>query len=112
MFGLLYQFGLKWLYYKDPMTETESQRWNKTREKGIVSFVLLWSAVISGVMVVPDFCWNLFVEHKRIDLISFALRVVAYFFAGSFFAAIDWYVNESRYKQPKEHQVPIEAQIK
>ena len=112
MFGLLYQFGLKWLYYKDPMTETESQRWNKTREKGIVSFVLLWSAVISGVMVVPDFCWDVFIKHKSIDMNSLALRITAYFFAGCFVAAVDWYVNENRYRQPRKHHISTMAQAK
>jgi hypothetical protein len=64
MFELLYQFGLKWLYYKDPMTETESQRWSKKREKGIASFVLFWSVTVTSVMVVPDFCWNFLLSTK------------------------------------------------
>ncbi len=99
MFELLYQFGLKWLYYKDPMTETERQRWDKMRKRGIIVFVLGFSVVLGGAMFVFGLAWDHFVEHKSIDVASFVLRAVAYLFVAAFLATVDWYVKESRYRQ-------------
>ena len=112
MFQLLYPFGLKWLYYKDPMTETERQRWSKVRKKGLALQVLFWSVGLGGGLFLFDFCWGRLIDHKSIDGASLIRRIVGDLFVSIVIAVANWYVEESRYRQPEKHQPFTVAQIK
>ena len=111
MFEMLYTYAFKWLYYNDPMTETEPQNWGRTRKRGIAIFASCWSFALCALILVPDLCWDLYVEHKSVNGRSVALRAAVYLLVSCIIAIGNWYVDEKRYRLPQKLTTPAMAQI-
>ena len=82
-----------------PMSDKESQKWERIRARGEVFFVLIRGVLgYGGFVFVFSTCSAMLIFHRRLNAALVAEKALTWVLAGFFFGVIVWYLEESRYR--------------
>ena len=81
------------------MNTSQRAKWERTRAKGFLRFVLLWGLLVGGGMIITTSIFDYFFSSRGLRLEDMIIKVPIFLVTGFIGGVAAWFVTEYRYKK-------------
>lgn len=81
------------------MDQHRREKWERTRSKGIVRFVLLWGLLLGGSMFIASSLFDYFLDSPWANYERLLIRMTIFLTTGLASGIIMWFVSEHYYRK-------------